>query len=257
MGLVMDRMMLALACVFVALAGIAGARSVRQGQRSRWTLVLMSLAFGAQCWALGERGQMRGQCPLGDAGEILLFLSWSATLFYLVTGTAFRLSLLGLFSTPLILVAQLFALIPGVMASEVERVPATDYWGELHMAVSVMAYGALALSAVAGVMVIVLDKKLKTGNSDHLLETLPSISNLRTSLARLALIGWVVLTVGIVAGLMMEGGEGVAHLVVASVTWALYGVLIGMHYWRGIPPHAMAMGSISLFIFSLAVFAVL
>jgi len=253
----MDRTMLALACLFVALAGIVGARSVQHGQRSRWTLVFMGMGFAAQCWALGERGQMRGQCPLGDGGEILLFLSWSATLFYLITGAAFRLSLLGLFSTPLIFLAQLTALIPGVMTENVVPVSATDYWGEFHMAVSVMAYGALTLSAVAAVMALILDKKLKSGLSDHLMATLPSISNLHTSVARLALIGWIVLTIGIFAGMMMQSGDGVAHLVVASVTWALYGALIVAYYWRGLPPNTMGIGSLILFILSLGVFAVL
>ena len=257
MGLAMDRTMLALACVFVALAGIAGARSVLHGQRSRLTIVLMACAFGCQLWALTVRGQMRGQCPLMDAGEILLFLAWSQTLFYLITGAAFRLSLLGLFSTPLILLAQIVALIPGVMEKSPERVAATDYWGELHMAISVMSYGALALSAVAGVMAIVLDKKIKTGDADSLLATLPSIANLHASVGRLALIGWTVLTAGIVAGTVMETTGGQAHLVVASAVWALYGALIALNYWRGIPPHQMALGSITLFTLSLGVFAVL
>ena len=253
----MDRVTLALACVFVALAGVAGARSVLHGQRSRLTIVLMSIAFLFQFWALTVRGQMRGQCPLMDAGEIFLFLAWSQTFFYLITGAAFRLSLLGLFSTPLILVAQIIALIPGVMETNVKRVPVTDYWGELHMAVSVMAYGALALSAVAGVMALVLDRKLKTGDADSLLKTLPSISNLHASVGRLALIGWVVLTAGIIAGTVMKTSGGNAHLMVASAVWALYGALIALNYWRGIPPHQMALGSITLFTLSLGVFAVL
>ena len=66
----------------------------------------------------GVRGQVRGSCPLHDPGEILAYLAWAVTIFYLVVGSAYRLSLLGVFSAPLVVVLQLGALGFGQPAKE-------------------------------------------------------------------------------------------------------------------------------------------
>jgi len=90
---------LLVSAILAGMAGWLGVMSVRNGDRSRWTVVWMLLGFVAQCVVLAERGEVRGQCPLGDAGEILVFLAWSLTLFYLVIGSTYRLSLLGVFTS--------------------------------------------------------------------------------------------------------------------------------------------------------------
>jgi hypothetical protein len=54
---------------------------------------------------------------------------------------------------------------------------------------------------------------------------------------------------------MMDGGKMSAHLLVATVTWVLYAVLIGVYFVRGLPGRQLAIGLIILFALSLIVFA--
>ena len=75
------------------------------------------------------------------------------------------------------------------------------------------------------------------------------------STARIALVGWVILTAGIVAGLLMSGSGMNLHLLVATVTWVLYAVLLGVYFVRGMPGKSLAIGLTVLFVLSLVVFA--
>ena len=62
---------------------------------------------------------------------------------------------------------------------------------------SVLAYGALALAAVAGVMFLVLDRQLKEHHlKGGLFKYMPPVRELLVSLERLLWLGMVLLTVG-------------------------------------------------------------
>lgn len=234
-------------------SGFLGMRGERPGRMSFWWMLLV---FGAQLMALGWRGELRGQCPLGDVGEVCLFMAWSLTFFYLVTGTAYRVSLLGVFTAPLVVLLQGIALVPGAFESGVVRADSVDAWREAHTSLSVLSYGALALAAVAGVMFFVLDYRLKAHKfGGGLVHGMPSISRLVEAMARIAVVGWVILTAGIVAGLLMTEREFSVHLLVATVTWVLYAVLLGVYFVRGMPGKRLAIGLTALFVLSLVVFA--
>ena len=213
-------------------------------------------AFVCQFVVLGIRGELRGKCPLDDFGEICLFLAWSLTLFYLVTGSTYRLSLLGVFTAPVVVLLQLLALFPGALDPHPEKVGSGGYWLEAHAAISVLSYGALGLAAIAGVMFFVENRLLKKRQLEgDLMRSMPSINRLVKAMGRITLVGWIVLTVGVVAGFYIEGGRANVHLVTASVTWALYGALLAIYFVRGLPGKQLASGVVALFVLSLLVFA--
>lgn len=245
-----------IATALAAVAGLLGALEARAAKPRATAYGMLMLVFLAQLMGLSWRGELRGQCPLSDLGEICLFLSWSLVFFYLVTGRVYRHSLLGLFTTPLVVVLQLVALVPGSFESGIERVNEVDPWRELHAALSVLSYGALALAAVAGVMFFVLNYSLKTKRlGGGVLSGMPSVHLLVQGMARIALVGWLILTAGIIAGFMLASGEKYVHLIVATATWVLYAVLLGVYFVRGMPGRHLAIGLTSLFVLSLLVFA--
>lgn len=253
----MEQLLLALATLGAALAGALGVRGVRQGTRSRWTLVFMLATFACQLGLLQVRGELRGKCPLGDYGEILAFLAWSLVLFYLVVGPPYRLSLLGLFTAPVVVVFQLVALIPGMMEKDPVPVSEVDAWGEAHAAFSVLSYGAFALAAIAGLMFLVLNRQLKDAAFDSkLFKNLPPARTLLESIVRLVGLGTGILTVGIVTGFMMErGGDATGHLIAAVATWVAYVGLLVWHHLRGWTPRRLVWGVNVVFVLSLLVFA--
>ena len=212
-------------------------------------------AFVFQLIFLNVRGELPGKCPLSDAGEVCVFLAWSLTLFYLVTGPAYRVSLLGMFTAPVVVVFQLVAMVPGLLEKEVVRVTEVNAWGEAHAAFSVLSYGALCLAAVAGVMFLILNRRLKAHEfGGGLMKGMPSVRLLVTSMRRLAVLGWGILTVGVVTGFMMEGGEWSRHLTVALAVWLAYAVVMGWSFFRGMPPRWLAWCLVGLFVVSLFVF---
>jgi len=253
----MDRWFLIAATLLAAVGGALGMLSVHHGSRSKWTVLWMAGAFLCQLGFLALRGEARGACPLRDLGEILAYLAWSLTLFYLLVGPPYRISLLGVFTAPLIVVFQACALIPGVLTAHPTRVLVSNAWGETHSATSVLAYGALALAAVAGVMFLVLDKQLKAHHlKSGLFRNLPPVHELRISLQRLLWLGGALLSAGIVAGFLMphkQGTEG--HFIAAVSVWVGYALLIGIMQVRGMTGRRLSLSAVGLFIGSLVVFA--
>ena len=253
----MDRWFLIATTLLAAAGGVWGMISVHRGKRSHWTLAWMIGAFLCQIGFLAVRGEMRAACPLMDRGEILAFLAWSLTLFYLLVGPAYRISLLGVFTAPVVVIFQAAALIPGLLTANPGKLAGGNAWHETHSAMSVLAYGALALAAVAGVMFLVLDRQLKEHHlKSGLFRNLPPVRELLVSLERLLWLGGVLLTAGIVAGFLMPRTEAAwGHLVAAVAVWAGYALLLGVKQVRGLTGRRLSLSAVVLFVLSLVVFA--
>lgn len=254
----MDRLFLCIATALAAAGGANGMWTVHRGVRSRWTVVWMISAFLAQTGFLYVRGQERGACPLNGAAEILAFLAWSLTGFYLAVGPAYRVSLLGVFTAPVVVTFQTIALFPGLLDPFPARVPAVNPWQETHAAMSVLSYGALALAAVAGVMFLVLDRQLKDHHlKSGLFRNLPPVRELLSSTVRLLWIGLSLLSIGIFAGFMMHRAGSRAHLIAAVAVWVCYALLLALRQIRGLTGRRTAVSAVALFVASLSVFALL
>jgi ABC-type uncharacterized transport system permease subunit len=252
----MERWMLLAATLLAAAGGVWGIVSVRHGDRNRWTVVWMIGAFAFQLAFLSVRGEARGACPLGDWGERLVYLAWSLTLFYILVGPAYRISLLGVFTAPVVVLFQAAALIPGVLSANPQRALNTTAWGETHAATSVLGYGAFALAAVAGIMFLVLDRQLKEHHlAGGLFKHLPPVRELLISVERLLWLGLGLLTVGIVAGFLMPNKGLNGHFIAALAVWVAYAMLLAMKRVRGLTGRRISSTAVVLFVMSLLVFA--
>lgn len=253
----MDRWLLLAATLLAVIGGGSGMLSVHHGVRSRWTVVWMVGVLLCQFGFLGLRGQIRGACPLQDLGETLVFLAWSLTLFYLLVGPAYRLSLLGVFTTPLVAVLQVLALFYGWLGPAPKWVGETSVFHALHSATSVLAYGALGLAGIAGSMFLVLDRQLKDQIlRSGLFRNLPPVRDLLVSLERLLWLGTGLLTVGVVAGFLMPRTTPAhSHTIVAMAVWAGYAALLVVKSFRGLTGRKLALSAVGIFVFSLLVFA--
>lgn len=253
----MDRWFLIASTLLAAVGGTLGVISVHRGHRSHWTVVWMIGAFICQMGFLSVRGDFRAACPLNDRGEILAFLAWSLTMFYLLIGPAYRISLLGVFTAPVVVIFQALALVPGTLSVNPAKSAGGNPWHETHSAMSVLAYGALALAAVAGVMFLVLDRQLKEHHlKSGLFRNLPPIRELLGSLERLLWLGTGLLTIGIVAGFLMpHTASAWGHLIAAVAVWASYIVLLAVKKVRGLTGRRLSLAAVVLFVLSLVVFA--
>ena len=149
----MDRELLIVStlCFFVAV--VRTSLSIRAGiyQPTRFSFFAVALGFVFQTAFLSIRGHALGRCPLTNLFEVFIFLAWSVALIYMLIGPAYRLSLMGAFTAPLVASLQSFALIAPIDVRHPVKLPANP-WLEFHASISLVAYGAFGLACIAGVM---------------------------------------------------------------------------------------------------------
>lgn len=244
----MDRLLLVLStfCFLFGFAYTMHALGARVYHRSRLNLCFMVAGFLLQTAFLYVRGEEIGRCPLTNLFEVLIFLCWSMVLFYLLIGPAYRLSLLGAFTSPFVFLMQLAALL--LPQTPVERIKtAPNPWLELHAAMTMVAFGAFALACIAGVMYLAQERQLKTHHIRSIFYHLPPIHDLAVANRRLIITGFALMTVGMVAG--FAHGSAHVHLMryVSIVVWAAYGVILGALLWHRISPRRVALLSVAVF----------
>ncbi len=244
----MDRLLLVFStfCFLFGFAYTMHSLGARVYRRSRLNLCFMVAGFLLQTGFLYLRGEAIGRCPLTNLFEVLIFLCWSMVLFYLLIGPAYRLSLLGAFTSPLVFILQLAALL--LPQTPVERITTRpNGWLELHAAVSIVAYGAFALACVAGVMYLAQERQLKTHHIRSIFYHLPPIHDLAVANRRLIYTGFALLSVGMVAGLVH--GSAHVHLMrfVSIGVWVSYGAILAALLWHRISPRRVALLSVAVF----------
>ena len=251
----MDKILLAVS-ILCFLGGFAYAVSgLRAGRHhdSRANLLVMAAGFLFLCGTLYLRGQLQHRCPITSLYEVLVFLSWSTVLLYFILGRSFRISLLGVFTVPLVLGFQLIGLAgfllesPSARTSDPARV--IDVWLELHASVSLVSFGALALAGVAGLMFLVQDRQLKKHHLKALFYNLPPIRYLTTAVIRLIGIGLVLLTVGIASAFLMKNVPAPLHQGLSMVTWTTYAILLVLHASNRVGNTKLAQGAMAAFLF--------
>src|SRR6267154_2656395 len=148
-------------CFFTALLRTLFAARDGVSLHGRFDFLAIGLGFVFQTAFLSIRGHALGRCPLTNLFEVFVFLAWSVALIYMLIGPAYRLSLMGAFTAPLVFLIQAFALLAPIDVRHPVKLPVNS-WLEFHASMSIVAYGAFALACVAGVMYLVQERQLKT-----------------------------------------------------------------------------------------------
>jgi len=250
----MNRLLLILSTLCFLLGFVVTLATVKSGhyRPRRLNLGMMALGFLLQTMFLGERGKAIGHCPLTNLFEVLVFLSWAIAIFYFLIGPAYRLSLLGMFTEPLIFLLQTVALLAPIDTPHPLFHPHAR-WVEFHAALSVIAYGAFAMAAVAGVMYLAQERQLKTHRLGTFFFQMPPITALATANLRLLWTGLLLLTAGqaTAAAIRVEVAPGV--LIWGVAMWVAYLMLL---LARRLGPRRIAILSVAAFALScVALFA--
>jgi len=255
-----DRLALMLSTLcFLGAFAAAAYRVMVAPYRGTWAHhVLMAGGFVAQCWVLVVKGREIGRCPITQPWELLVFISWGIVLMYWLIGPAYRVSLMGIITAPLVWLFQVFALVfqglipPKAGDAVFQGRPKIDPWLEWHATVSLLAYAAFALAAAAGLLFLFQDRQLKSGHPHRLIFNLPPLRNLGRGLAGLLHLGFALLTMGVISAYFMEKMPGALKLAASWTVWAGYlGILIP--YWRHrLPQRRLAEISAAIFLLPLA-----
>jgi ABC-type uncharacterized transport system permease subunit len=248
----MDRLLLVAAalCFLVGFGTTHFALGAGRFRPGRFNFLSLLAAFGFLSGFLYLRGQAERSCPLNSLFDVLVFLSWSLVLIYLVIGPTYRLSLLGAFTAPLALVLLLVALVSPIDTSVRVR-DVINPWVEAHAALSIIAYGAFGLAGVAGVMYLVQDRQLKSHKASALLYNLPPITDLAIANRRLIVLGLVLLTVAFASGVMSGLPVNPIKFWFSAAIWIVYSVMLVARQWSPIGPRRFAESSVVVFALAL------
>ncbi len=228
----LDRQLLMLSTL-AFLAGVVPAmRALFSGNwrpGRQWVAMLVGLLL--QTAAVYLRGQAVGQCPMKSLSDVLVFIAWSVVLLYFLVGSTYRVSLLGIFTAPLVAAMHLMAFwVPKAFPDYAAKVK-IDPYVELHAALALIAYAAFALACITGVMYLLQERFLKQHRIGGLFYQLPPIQGLARAIQRLVLLGLLLLSVSLVISFKLQTPISNPKLIFAWAVWALYAV-IGLIMWR-------------------------
>jgi len=223
--------------------------------------LLLLLAFGLHTAAMLRRGFRLDRCPVTNLYEATIFATWTIVAVYLVVGLWSRLRFLGAFASPVLFGIGVFALMPSLDATHGPRPELPAAWTSVHAALMSLSYGAFGLSAVAALMYLTQERNLKFHKLQAIFSLMPPIQRLEAVAGRLLVSGFVLLTLGLLSGVVDLTHINNPHLyrgdpkIVWSVgVWLLYLGLIVMRWRFAQGGRRFALSAIGSFVFVLLTF---
>jgi len=205
----------------------------------RFNFFAVGLGFIFQTAFLSIRGHALGRCPITNLFEVIVFVAWSIALFYMLVGPGYRLSLMGAFTAPLVVLLQLFALLAPIDKPHPVRLRANS-WLEFHASIALVAYGAFALACIAGVMYLVQERQLKTHHLHSIFYHLPPLTDLFAAITRLLWWGFALYTLGLISGFFVGEALPWIQITCAIGVWFLYGLILQGRYLHWFAPKRVA-----------------
>lgn len=253
-----ERLAFAVGACFYGLAFLLGLFQLMRKKPYPYQAVGLIVLGGflAQTLGLYARGQQVRSCPIGNPFEIFQFISWSLVTVYGIVGSAFRMSLLGFFSSALAAALSLSPFfISGWDATYGARI-FTSALMESHAALSIFSYGVFGLLTLTSAMLLFQNYGLKQKRFEGLFANLPSIVELETVNTRLLVTAMLVYTAAVLLGMtyLREETGTITHLklVFALVIWACYGLALFLRWRQRLIGARLARVCIALFLLALA-----
>jgi len=208
------------------------------GQVAKWVLVG---GFGVHCVTLAARWLATGLTPAASLFEALSFFAWALVGTYLIFDLRYRIAVLGAFVCPLALVLM----IGGSAAPK--QVPAANpvldsWWFPVHVTLAFLGYAVFAVAAMAGVMYLLQERRLKGKHFSGLFYRLPSLDTLDSINYKCLTFGFPLMTMGIISGAIWANSAWGGYWrwdpkeTGALVVWFLYAALLHGRLtigWRG------------------------
>lgn len=224
------------------------------GFRQRWCFWtatgLLGSGFVLHTGLLGSRLLTHPLLAWDSVDVYMGLLSWAIVVAYLVTAWRYRIDALGAFIVPLAFLAMALS---GVRsAATTPLFPAFQHlWLLMHIFLALLGYAALTLMFCAGVMYLLQEHQLKSKRLGSWYYRLPSLTVLDELNARALLLGFPLLTQGIITGSVWAKYLHGSYLqwsltsLPLLLSWLLYAVLFGGRQllgWQGKKAACAAVG---------------
>ncbi|MBM4122655.1 MAG: c-type cytochrome biogenesis protein CcsB [Nitrospira sp.] len=196
---------------------------------SKVSLAITGIGFLAHTVALLTRMMEAGHVPLASFHEAMSFFSWTLVLVFLIVEVRHRIHVLGSFMLPLALISLLSA---AALPKEVPTLEPVLNTVWVHVTLSMLGTVGFAVAFVAGLMYLIQDGLLKSKRFNVLYAKLPPLDFLDHLNQQSIILGFPLLTLGIIAGaLSAEFARGSflnwnPEQLWALVTWVFYFVVL-------------------------------
>lgn len=199
-------------------------------------IVLVVIGFVFQTFGLAIRWYISGHAPWSNGYESMIYISWITLLAGLIfaSGSKMTIAATTILSSIILMVAHLSWMDPEVT----NLVPVLkSYWLTIHVSVITASYGFLALSAILGMMnllLMIMKSRKNAIKMDSKINELTAINE------RSVMIGLYLLTIGtFLGGVWANESWGRYWGWDPKETWALVSVLVysfiaHMHYMPGL-----------------------
>jgi ABC-type uncharacterized transport system permease subunit len=175
----------------------------------------------AQTALLATQATRSDGFPWGTWAGALNLLCWLVVTGYLAWGSNPRYRLLGLAVMPFAAALLVLAWVGG--GTGVGDAEGAGWALDAHVGLMLAAFASFTVAAAVALLYLFEERRLKRRDAQVLRLRLPSLEALDRLAARVALIGLVLLSAGIVVGLTrLEAGEIDLAMTVTVVLWALY-----------------------------------
>ncbi len=179
-----------------------------------------------------------GYVPLSNMYESLIFFSWTMVLIYLIFEWRYKRKIIGVFFIPLAFLAiAATSIIPGVSDRITPLIPALQSnWLTIHVTTCFFGYAAFAAAFVVSLLYLLQYKRSKTGNP---ISWLPEARVLDDANYKSIIIGFPMLTIGIITGAMWANYAWGSYWswdpkeTWSLITWFIYAAFLHARYTRG------------------------
>jgi ABC-type transport system involved in cytochrome c biogenesis permease subunit len=187
-----------LAFYIVALGAYVWHFVQRQPTVGRAATTLLVLATLVHTFVIGMQTMDVGHVPITNPSSAISTFVWMLALAYLYTEMTTDERAMGVFILPMLVALQaLPAFQPGVEPrAEVLQGPLFG----VHVSSLIFAYASFALACVIGITYVLLFKEIKAKQLGFFYARLPSLQILDSMNQRAIVVGWVFLTLGMIAG---------------------------------------------------------
>jgi len=247
---------LILATIFYLVAAVLLFHSIRnKSDRTRKLSQGFAIA-GILLHAGAQLSHWFGQGVLDVSLPHLLSLCALVSMIILLSSALSRSALYaaGLVALP---IAAVVLLLEWVMPNN--PIPLTDAspGTAVHIVTSVLAFGLFSIAGLYAFFVFIIDHFLRNHHLNPLVRTLPPLEVLEQLLFKLIGVGFIMLTLSLISGLMFINDIFAQHLlhktVLSILTWLVFGVLLWGRWrygWRGSLAVRMTLLGIALLLLS-------
>lgn len=228
-----------IAAIHAVLAFVSKRKAV-----DRTAVFSLAAGFAAHTLALASDWWREGHYPLFGLRETLSFLAWTLVVAYGLASLRYRVLALGVLTMPLVSFLTTAALLVRGGAAEKGGAGVTEgvaaWLFPVHTTLLIFAYAAFFVVFAASVMYLWQERELKLKTFSSFFHRLPALSTVDDIGQTAAGIGFALLSLGIVTGVVWSSARTgtVWHNdpkeIFAVLTWLLYLTMIHFRaQWRG------------------------